>query len=100
VIAANQEDTVKIFIGVTLIVNSATVAAYDPIRPLEFTPGTDLARPVGAASPTGMVTPGFLPSRDTRKSLYIVGEGQEQDAEASPARIAARRRSYSKTFLQ
>jgi hypothetical protein len=52
---------------------------------------------VGCASPTGMVTPGFLPSRDTRKwprpvsrpvpgltfSLYIVGEGREQDAEAS-----------------
>jgi len=32
-----------------------------------------------------MVTPGFLPSRDTRKSLYIVGEGHEQDAEASQA---------------
>ena len=30
-----------------------------------------------------MVTPGFLPSRDTRKSLYIVGEGREQDAEVS-----------------
>jgi hypothetical protein len=34
-----------------------------------------------------MVTPGFLPFRDTRKSLYIVGEGREQDAEASPARL-------------
>jgi hypothetical protein len=45
---------------------------------------------VGASSPTGMVTPGFLPSRDTCTSLYIVGEGREQDAEASPARIAAR----------
>ena len=42
------------------------------------------------ASPTGMVTTGFLPSRDTCTSLYIVGEGREQDAEASPARIAAR----------
>ena len=30
-----------------------------------------------------MVTPGFLPSCDTRKSLYIVGEGREQDAQAS-----------------
>ena len=34
-----------------------------------------------------MVTPGLLPSRDTRKSLYIAGEGREQDAEASPAQI-------------
>ena len=31
----------------------------------------------GCASPTGMVTSGFLPSRDTRTSLYIVGEGRE-----------------------
>jgi hypothetical protein len=45
--------------------------------------------PAGAASPTGKVTTGFLPSRDTRKSLYIVGEGREQDAEASPARFRA-----------
>ena len=37
-----------------------------------------------------MVTTGILPSRDTCTSLYIVGEGREQDAEASPARIAAR----------
>ena len=40
---------------------------------------------VGAPSPTGMVTTGFLPSRDTCTSLYIVGEGREQEAEASPA---------------
>jgi hypothetical protein len=52
----------------------------------------------GAPSPTGMVTTGILPSRDTCTSLHIVGEGREQDAEASPARIAARRRSYSKIF--
>jgi len=45
-----------------------------------------------------MVTTGFLPSRDTCTSLYIVGEGREQDAEASPARIAARRRSHSKIY--
>ena len=45
-----------------------------------------------------MVTPGLLPSRDTCTSLYIVGEGRKQDAEASPARIAARRRSYSRIF--
>jgi meiotically up-regulated gene 157 (Mug157) protein len=37
------------------------------------------------ASPTGMVTPGFLPFGDTCTSLYIVGEGREQDAEASQA---------------
>jgi hypothetical protein len=30
-----------------------------------------------------MVTPGFLPSRGTRASLHNVGEGREQDAEAS-----------------
>jgi hypothetical protein len=60
-----------------------------------------------------MVTTGILPSRDTCTSLYIVGEGRKQDAEASPASVtagilpsrdtctslyivAARRRSYSR----
>ena len=39
-----------------------------------------------------MVTPGFLPSRDTCTSLYIVGEGREQDAEASRAQHILRTR--------
>jgi hypothetical protein len=30
-----------------------------------------------------MVTPGFLPSRDTRTSLYIVGKGREQERKLS-----------------
>jgi len=40
-----------------------------------------------------MVTPGFLPSRDTRTSLYNVGEGCEQDAEAST-------RAFLQVFLR
>ena len=33
-----------------------------------------------------------------RSGSIYVGEGREQEAEASPARIAAGRRSYKKTF--
>ena len=38
-----------------------------------------------------MVTTGILPSRDTCTSLYIVGEGREQDAEASQAQHILRK---------
>jgi hypothetical protein len=48
---------------------------------------------VGAASPAWTVTTGFLPSRDTCTSLYIVGEGREQDAEASRRDSCRGRRS-------
>ena len=54
--------------------------------------------PVGAPSPTGMITTGILPSRDTCTSLYIVGEGREQDAEASRRDSRRGRRSYNKNF--
>ena len=38
-----------------------------------------LPGPLPGGTPAGMVTPGFLPSRDTCTSLYIVGEGREQE---------------------
>ena len=41
-----------------------------------------------------MVTTGILPSRDTCTSLYVVGEGRKQDAEASPARIKFKGSEY------
>ncbi len=34
--------------------------------------------------PAWMVTPGFLPSRDTCTSLYIVGKGREQERKLCP----------------
>ncbi len=40
------------------------------------------------AWPTRIVTPGFLPSRDTRTSLYNVGQGREQAVPAHPALTA------------
>ena len=54
--------------------------------------------PVGEASPTGMVTTGILPSRDTCTSLYIVGEVREQGAEASRRDSRRGRRSHSKIY--
>jgi hypothetical protein len=51
-----------------------------------------------AASNT--LVPGELLALSCRSAVAYrdVGEGREQDAEASPARIAARRRSYNYIF--